>query len=118
MGKFVSWVEIPTQDFDRAVTFYEKVFQQKLNKEDFGNEKMACFESGEGAVVAAPGFSPANQGVFVSFEAPDNLEKTMNRLVENGGKIIQGKTKIEVENRAFFAICLDCEGNKIGLYGN
>ena len=30
---------------------------------------------------------------------------------------ITGKTKIEAEGRGYFAIFIDCEGNKVGLYG-
>jgi predicted enzyme related to lactoylglutathione lyase len=28
------------------------------------------------------------------------------------------KTKIEVEGKGYFALFIDCEGNKEGLYGN
>ena len=41
MKKLISWVEIPAADMQRAVTFYEKVLDFKLEILDFGSEKMA-----------------------------------------------------------------------------
>ncbi|WP_320020218.1 VOC family protein [Labilibaculum manganireducens] len=117
MQKLISWVEIPSVDFDRAVKFYNTVFKLNLPKVDFGQEKMACFPNDEGAISYAPNFKPSENGVMVSFTAPDNIETTIQRIETNGGKVLQPKTKIEVEGRDYFAICIDIEGNKIGIYG-
>lgn len=48
MQKFVTWVEIPAVDFDKAVNFYNFVFKLNLLKQDFGSEKMACLPNDEG----------------------------------------------------------------------
>jgi uncharacterized protein len=117
MQKLISWVEIPAVDFDRAVAFYSAVFKLDLLKEDFGQEKMACFPNDEGAVVYAPNFNPSKNGAMVSFTAPDSIEATIQRIEKYGGKILKPKTKIEAEGRDYFAICTDTEGNKIGIYG-
>lgn len=117
MQKLVSWVEIPAVDFDRAVDYYNSVFQLSLTKEDFGYEKMAFFPNGEGAISFASDFKPSTDGVLVSFLVPDNIEAALQRVESKGGHIIQTKTKIEAEGRDYFAICTDSEGNKIGLYG-
>jgi uncharacterized protein len=117
MKKFVAWVEIPTVNFERAVKFYSTVFEMKLEGLDFGTEKMACFPSGEGAIIHASGYSPSTSGLVVSFNVPDSIEKTINRITENGGSVVKAKTKIEAEGRGYFAVCNDCEGNRIGLYG-
>lgn len=116
MKKLISWVEIPTNDFDRAVRFYNEVLQMNLKPEDFGTEKMACFPSGEGAVIYAPGYTPSSQGVIVSLNVPDTIEATLERATANGGKVLMPKTKIEVEGRGYFAVFSDCEGNRLGLY--
>ncbi len=118
MQKLISWVEIPATDFDRAVSFYNSAFHLNLTKMDFGSEKMAFLPNDEGAISYAPNFNPSENGVLVSFNTPDNIDETMKRIEINGGKLIRPKTKIEAEGRAYFAICLDSEGNKIGLYGN
>lgn len=117
MQKLISWVEIPTADFDRAVTFYNSAFKLNLQKEDFGQEKMACFPNNEGAICYAPNFRPSENGAIISFTVPDDIEATIQRIENNGGKILQTKTKVEVEGRDYFAICTDTEGNKIGIYG-
>lgn len=118
MKNLVSWVEIPATDFYRAVKFYNSVLEIELQVVDCGLEKMACFPTGEGAISFAPGFNPSKDGVLVSLNTGDDLENTMKRIEKKGGTIVQPKTKIEVEGRGYFALFIDSEGNKVGLYGN
>lgn len=118
MEKLVSWVEIPAADFKRAIRFYSTVFGLELQVFEHGAEKMACFPSGEGAISFAPGFNPSKDGILVSLNTGTDLDGTIRRIEENGGKIVQPKTKIEVENRGYFALFIDSEGNRVGLYGD
>jgi len=118
MKKLVRWVEIPSTDFERAVIFYNNVFQLQLEPLDFGTEKMACLPNDEGAVFWAPGYTPSANGVIVSFDTGTKLDETLQRIVEEGGKIVRPKTKIEAENRGYFALFIDSEGNRLGLYGD
>ena len=118
MKKLISWVEIPAEDFKRAVNFYNSILLLELQPLDFGHEKMACFPNDEGAISYAPDFKPSKDGVLVSLNAENDLEGTIKRIEENGGEIIQPKTKIEAEGRGYFALFIDSEGNKVGLYGN
>ncbi len=118
MKKLISWVEIPTENFERGVKFYNSVLKLELEVIDCGEEKMACFPGGEGAVSYAPNFKPGENGALVSFNAENDLENAIERVKKNGGKIIQPKTKIEAEGRGYFAVFIDCEGNKVGLYGD
>ena len=37
-------------------------------------------------------------------------------FIEQGGKIIIPKTKIEAENKGYFAVLEDSEGNHVGIY--
>ena len=114
--KLVAWVEIPATDFERAVDFYSKVFHIQFEVLDCGQEKMACFPNGEGAISKAPDFNPSKDGVLVSFNAGHDLNVVLDNVQKAGGSIVQAKTKIEAEGRGYFAIIIDCEGNKIGLY--
>lgn len=118
MEKLISWVEIPAADFKRAVDFYNAVFTMELQVIDCGEEKMACFPTGEGAISFAPGFEPSRNGVLVSLNAGNDLEGAIERIRSQGGTIERGKTKIEAEGRGYFAIFIDSEGNKVGLYGD
>jgi len=116
MKKLIEWVEIPTADFSRALNFYNEVFELAMDEIDCGNEKMACFPSGEGAIFFKSGYEPSDKGVLVNFTVPDDIEQASVRIEKHGGKMLVSKTKIEVEGRGYFALCLDSEGNKIGLY--
>lgn len=118
MTKLISWVEIPTTDFYRAVKFYQQLLQIELKPQDFGNEKMACLPENDGAIIEAPGFEPSSQGSIISFASPNNLDETMRMAVKAGGTIVKEKTKIEAEGRGYFALLLDTEGNRIGIYAN
>ncbi len=118
MRKLVSWVEIPAVDFKRAVSFYNAILGIELQVIDCGTEKMACFPSGEGAISLSPDFHPSKEGVLVSLNTENDLDNTLLRIDENGGKVIQPKTKIEAENRGYFSLFIDTEGNKLGLYGD
>ena len=118
MTKLISWVEIPAADFTRAVNFYSKVLKLDLEPMDWGEEKMACFPGGEGAISFAPGFKPSENGALVSFRVSDSMEETISRIEAAGGKILQPKTKIEAEGRGYFCTFLDSEGNKVGLYSD
>jgi len=39
----ITWFEIPAQDLERAVWFYESVLQQELRRETMGPTAMAVF---------------------------------------------------------------------------
>jgi len=117
MNKLIAWVEIPSADFERAVKFYSRVFKLELTPIDCDNgEKMACFPTGEGAVVYSPFAKPAPCGVIVSFTVPDTIEATILRIEQEHGKVVIPKTKIEAEGKGYFALCIDSENNQIGLY--
>ena len=118
MEKIISWVEIPAVDMNRAVNFYNAVLRLDLKVSDYGEEKMACFSTGEGAISFAPGFKPSKDGHLVSFNAGDDLNGTLERIEKHGGSIVQSKTKIEAEGLGYFAIFVDSEGNTAGLYGD
>ena len=117
MDKLIAWVEIPSADFERAVKFYSSVFKMELTPIDCGNgEKMACFPTGEGAIVYSSCSKPSDNGTVVSLTVPDSIEAAILRIEQGNGKVIIPKTKIEAERRGYFAVCTDSENNKIGLY--
>lgn len=116
MRKLISWVEIPANDIERASKFYGKLLSLDIQVMDFGKEKMACFPNGEGAISQAPNFDPSKNGVLVSFNTEKKIDDVLKIANEIGGKIVQPKTKIEAEGRGYFALIIDTEGNKVGLY--
>jgi len=117
MEKLIAWTEIPTQDLERGMEFYNKLLEIKLQLTTSKTESMACFPTGEGALIKTPGFTPSAQGIVVSFKVTNRLDEVLEKVESWGGKIAHPKTKIEAEDRAYFALIIDSEGNRIGLYG-
>lgn len=123
MKSLVAFFEIPAADFEQAVVFYENVFGVKLTSMDCGHEKMAFFpeENGlcPGAISwsSAFNFQPSEQGVLLSLNV-DSMESAIASIEKGGGRILIPKTKIEAENRGYFAVFVDSEGNRIGLYSD
>lgn len=118
MNNSIAFFEIPTVDFYRAIDFYETILGVKLSVMECETEKMACFiEQGEtvGALFLAPGYQPSPNGILIHFYSQD-IESTLSKVLEKGGKIIIPKTKIEAENKGYFAVLEDSEGNHVGIY--
>lgn len=118
MKKVIAWVEIPATNMERAILFYNALLGLDLKLLDFGEEKMACFPNDEGAISLAPDFKPSKDGVLVSLNMADGLDAAIETVLDNGGSVVKPKTKIEAEGRGYFAIFMDCEGNRMGLYGD
>lgn len=118
MKSIITWIEIPANNLQRAVKFYGNVFNWELEIQDWGTEKMACLPNDAGAISWAPGFNPSKDGVLVSLNTGKELDAVINRIIQNGGSVLIPKTKIEAENRGWFATFADSEGNRVGLYGD
>ncbi len=120
MNNPVSFFEIPSCDFHRAVDFYQRVFGVELSVVECGAEKMAFFPDGPdkapwGAVSYGEGFLPSSDGVLIHLKVHD-IAATLETVEKNGGKVIRLKTKIECEGMGSFALFLDSEGNRLGLH--
>ncbi len=118
MTKLIAWVDIPTENFERAVEFYSRILKIELKGIDYGHEKMACFPGGEGAISYSPDYKPGKDGVLVSFNTGNDLDGVIERVEANNGTIFQPKTRIDADELGYFAVFIDPEGNKVGLYGD
>lgn len=122
MKKLISFFEIPASDFRRAVKFYETILGIKLEVMEWDTEQMAFFtEEGEeqcvGAISTAASFQPSEQGVLIHFNCED-VAATSALVEQNGGRIVIPRTKILAEDRGYFCVFVDSEGNRIGLYSD
>jgi len=117
----VNWFEIPVNDLERAAKFYEHIFGWELRINDFGNLKMAWFPYHEnvhgstGSLVKAESYVPSYSGSMVYFHV-DDIEVTLKRVAEKGGKIIT--QKMSIGEFGFVGHFEDCEGNRIALHSN
>jgi predicted enzyme related to lactoylglutathione lyase len=105
------------------VKYYETVLGVQLDIMDCEAEKMAFFFVVNGQCPGAiswaweKDFCPSKDGVLIHLQV-ENMETTMAAIEKQGGKITQPKTKIEAEGRGYFALFLDSEGNRVGLYSD
>ncbi|WP_167881794.1 VOC family protein [Leptospira bouyouniensis] len=115
----VSIVEIPMTEVVRSITFYEKVFQIKIERMTMEDTELGVFPSnGNGAnIVLTKGkdYKPKSEGVLVYLDGGDDLQPILSLVSLNGGKVLLPKTEISPE-MGYFAIFLDTEGNRIGLH--
>ena len=116
----VSWFEIPADDLDRAITFYQTIFGCTLNRMELDKIKMATFPTVEktigGALVHAPQYyETGRQGVLVYLNASPDLQIVVDKIETAGGKVLVPKTQITPEY-GYYAVFLDTEGNKVALH--
>ena len=119
----VGWFEIPVNDMERAVKFYETVLDIKLERHMMGPLDMGwfpMFEDGRGSagsLVKHPDFYvPSADGVLIYLTAHSgDLKNELARVEPAGGKVIQDKKQIS-EEYGYMAIILDTEGNRVALH--
>lgn len=114
----VRYLEIPVNDIDRAVAFYEAVFAVKLERATVDGYAMAHFPSpGDRAgadVTLAQGdvYVPSKAGVLVYFHVTD-IDLVMSRATARGATILYAKKR--VAPGTWVGEFEDSEGNRIAL---
>ncbi len=118
----VGWFEIPVEEMDRAISFYEEVFDCKLNKQVMGDFQMAWFpgdQSGKGAqgslVYHKDFYAISNlAGPLIYFSSEDcsiELDK-----VEKAGGTVQFPKRLIAPDIGYMGVFLDSEGNRIAVH--
>lgn len=119
----ISWFEIPVTDMERAQTFYETIFDTKLNPVELPDFSMRMFPLEDpmkgvgGALVKAKDFykPSSTDGVLVYLNANPDVQIILDRIKAAGGKISMPKTKISDEY-GYMGVFIDTEGNRIALH--
>ncbi len=114
---FTVWSEIPATDMDKAIAFYNAVFDFDLKIDNSAENPVAMFPTADGSGVAGhiyPG-KPATpgEGPTIHFAVPGKLEDAMTRTRNAGGKIHGDVITIPIGR---FAYATDPDGNSIGLF--
>ncbi|UZD22654.1 VOC family protein [Algoriphagus halophytocola] len=118
----VGWFEIPVKDMDRAILFYEKVFECKLEKQVMGDFQMAWFPwedndiGAGGSLVYHEQFYATSEkaGPLIYFNSED-CSVELKRVEEAGGKV-QIEKRMIAPDIGFMGVFIDSEGNRIALY--
>ncbi len=118
----IDWFEIPVREMDRAIKFYERVFECKLDKHVMGDLQMAWFPEGEnkeganGTLVYQKQFyEPSNHAGVLIYLSSEDLELELNRVEEAGGEVKIPKRMISPEV-GYMGVFIDSEGNRIALH--
>jgi predicted enzyme related to lactoylglutathione lyase len=114
----LTWFEIPAQDFERAVNFYEKLLQISLNRQDFGGMPNAMFPYKDGvggAIAQVPYAKSGSDGTIVYLNVPslELLDSALAQVEALGGAVVMPKTFIG--DPGHMALIRDTEGNRVGL---
>ena len=113
------WFEIPAANFERAVGFYEKVFETKLKRDTFASSEMAIFpyegNGVSGCVMKGDSYKPTREGSVVYLTAGKDLSGPLARAAAHGGAVAIPKTQLP-EGMGYFAQFIDIEGNRVGLH--
>jgi uncharacterized protein len=119
----VGWFEIPVTSMERAIRFYETVFNIKMSLQQFGPIEMAFFPwiersmGSAGGLILSPGsYTPSHDGVliyFTSFSGDVNIE--LSRVETAGGKVLVPKRQISPEI-GYMGVFEDSEGNRIAVH--
>jgi hypothetical protein len=121
----VGWFEIPVSDMDRAVKFYNEVFQIKIAVHNMGELIMGWFPFAEDPEAKGAGGSlvyhkefyiPSKEGALVYFTSRSgDINDELSRIEKAGGKIISPKKQISPDH-GYMALFLDTEGNRVALH--
>jgi len=118
----IGWFDIYVNDIERAVKFYEAVFNVELK--DLSNPSndsmiMKIFPENmeeygaTGAIVQKDDVEAGHNSTIVYFNCEDcAIEES--RVVSAGGVIVA--PKFSIGNFGFITLCNDTEGNTIGLH--
>jgi len=116
----IGWFDIYVSEMNRAVVFYEAVFNLELEAigDPTGETHMMGFPAdmssygAAGALVKADHSSPGVGGTLLYFNVEDcSVEET--RVNAAGGKLI--RPKFSIGDFGWVSLCEDTEGNMFGL---
>ena len=100
--------------------FFSKIFDYEMPTQQMGANMMGFlpFEMGKGvggAIIYGESYAPSREGPVIYLNGGDDLKVVLDRVEDAGGRVLMGKTLINPEI-GYFAIFLDCEGNRLALH--
>jgi predicted enzyme related to lactoylglutathione lyase len=118
MANPVGWFEIPVTDMERAIAFYEAVFDVRLERTTIDGYDMALFPLVEdgfgapGALAKGEVYVPSRTGAILYFRVAD-LDAVLARAQQRGAAMLYPPKDVGEAGRV--AEFEDSEGNRIAL---
>ena len=111
MGKKVVHVEFPSQDVDRAETFWEGIGGWSIESAGMPGLDYRMFQEGEQGGAVYPG-EPGVKGPVIYYGSED-IDADIAKVRELGG---EAEDKQSIPGIGWFTRCKDTEGNPFSLY--
>ena len=116
----VGWFDVFVDDLERATDFYQAVFGRDLEpmEDPTGEGEMMSFPAemtaygAGGALTRSAHGKPGNGGTVIYFMVEDCADNAA-RVAEAGGTLV--RPKFPIGEYGFVALCMDTEGNLIGM---
>lgn len=118
----INWFEIPANDISRAKTFYESIFEIKMEEMEMPGMKYAMFPFDPtkakvaGGIAQSQFHTPSSTGSIIYLNANPDLQIVLDRIENAGGKVTMPKTSIG--QNGFMSLFNDIEGNIMALHSN
>lgn len=135
MDKKIAWIEIPAQNIKRAIIFYEKILNTKLEVQIVLDKPIAVLDEKifgvKGCIIENENFNGTGGiklvlKVNIMYEAVENVEKLGGKIIvpstllkqrNSSGDLTIGKNLIDGEV-GYICEITDSEGNGLFLYSH
>ncbi|BDY04606.1 VOC family protein [Ferrimonas sp. YFM] len=111
------WFDIPVADLDRAVAFYARVLDIKVQVEEYEGVRFGVLdhELGNGGCLVVDEIKvTSQQGILVYLNVDGRIDEAVELVTDMGGTVLQGVHNIGPHG--FRALILDSEGNRLALH--
>lgn len=115
----VNWFEIPVSDMNRAIKFYNQVFDLALTAAEFGPRTFAFFPvqphtpGAGGSLASGLPIKPSLDGTTVYLNV-ESIDPMLEKIHKAGGKTLLPRAAIG--QHGFIAHFEDSEGNRVALH--
>jgi uncharacterized protein len=119
MQNLINFIEIPVNDFERAVNFYTAILGLPIEPQEMFGTQMGFFPTDgtnvSGALVKGDNYVPTKMGVVAYLNGGNDLNTVLEKITPAGGTVTVPKTKIS-DNAGCIAMFIDTEGNTMALH--
>ena len=115
----VYYFEMPVEDFDRAIKFYESIFEWEVTKTERPSGPYYSVKTGDDSESGINGSFFKKEKGWTSISnviQVDDIDSIIARITELGGEIVL--PKMVINGAGYLAYFKDPEGNVFGMMQN